>query len=128
MEEQDHTIHCVGSVLAVKGTLRRSRGKQSEPVADTEVVFGIGEERLGLCRVPRDGELGPTDLLAAEQVADGFNRLELEVEVGFEVQFHSELTGIGTTEHRYASSKRSPLGSGIGSPNSLAVSIQSSIA
>ena len=28
----------------------------------------------------------------------GLNRLELEVEVGFEVQFHSELTGIGTTE------------------------------
>ena len=31
-------------------------------------------------------------------------------------------------QHRYASIKRSPLGSGIGSPNSLAVSTQSSIA
>ena len=27
-------------------------------------------------RVPRDGELGPTDILAAKKVAHGFNRLK----------------------------------------------------
>ena len=63
--------------------------RQDQPVADAEVSFGEGEPRLGLRRVPRDGELGPTDLLAAEQVAHGFDRLELKVEIGFEVEFHS---------------------------------------
>ena len=61
---------------------------QDQPVADAEVSFGEGEPRLSLRRIPRDGELGPTDLLAAEQVAHGFDRLELKVEIGFEMEFH----------------------------------------
>ena len=36
----------------------------------------------------RDGELGPADFLAAEEVADGLDCLQLEVEVGFEMELH----------------------------------------
>ena len=86
---------------------------------NTKVVLREGEPRLGTRRVLRDGKFDSANLLAA----DGLNRLELEVEIGFEVQFHRKLTG-----RSYASISRSPLGSGIGSPNSFAVSIQSSIA
>ena len=53
------------------------------------------EPRLGVRRVPRDGELGPTDLLAAEQIAHRLNRLELEVEIGFKVEFHGVYLKMG---------------------------------
>ena len=62
--------------------------EQGQPVADAEVAFGESEPRLGLRRVSRDGELGPADLLPAEQIAHRLNCLELEVEIGFEVEFH----------------------------------------
>ena len=37
----------------------------------------------------RDGELGPTDFLAAKKVANGLNRLKLEIEVRFKLDFHA---------------------------------------
>ena len=82
-----------------------------------------------------DRELGVADLLAAKQVADRFDGLELVIKVGFKVEFHVmaqktfPLVGTLELEHlRYASISRSPLGFGIGSPNSFAVSIQRAIA
>ena len=62
--------------------------KEGEAVADAEVVFGEGERCSEVCRVTGDGELGPADLLAGKQVTDRFDRLELEVEVGVEVESH----------------------------------------
>ena len=61
---------------------------QSQPVTDAEVVFREAKARSGFRRGSRDREIGATDLLPAEQVADRFDRLELEIKVGFEVQFH----------------------------------------
>ena len=43
---------------------------------------------MGIPGISRDDELGAAYFLAAEQVSDGFDRLELEVEIGFEVKFH----------------------------------------
>ena len=62
--------------------------EKGEPIPSAEVPFSEGEASLVPCRVARDGELGPTDFLAVKKVAHGFNRLKLEIEVRFEVEFH----------------------------------------
>ena len=87
--------------------------QQGQPVADAESRF----LECQVARIPGDRELGSAHLLAAEQIADGLHRLELEVQVGLETELHG-----------HASIRRSPLGCGIGSPNSRAVSIQSRMA
>ena len=61
--------------------------EQRQPVADAEMV--LREEPLpGFGGAGRDRELGPTDFLAAKEVADGLDCLQLEVEVGFEMELH----------------------------------------
>ena len=62
--------------------------RQSEPVTDAKVVFGKSRPHVGLGRVRRDSELGATDLLTTEQVADRFNRMKLKIKVRFEMEFH----------------------------------------
>ena len=65
------------------------RDLTDQSVEDAKFILVKGKMRLTLRSLTRNGELGATDLLAAEQVADGFNRLELKIEVGFKVEFHS---------------------------------------
>ena len=72
---------------------------QGQPVARAEVVFGQGEPCLALRGVRRDGELGTADLLAAEQVANGVDGLQLEVEVRLEVEFHACVAKYGRLLH-----------------------------
>ena len=62
--------------------------EQRQPVANAKIVLGEGEPRLGFRAVPRDRELRPADILSTKQVTDGIDRLKLEVEIRFEVQFH----------------------------------------
>ena len=62
--------------------------EKGQSVSDTEIILGERKPCLRLCWVPCDGELGPTDFLAAKKVAHGFNRLKLEIEVRFKVEFH----------------------------------------
>jgi hypothetical protein len=45
----------------------------------------------------RVGKLRAADFLSAEQVADRFDGLKLVVEVGFEVEFHPEISAAGRT-------------------------------
>ena len=45
----------------------------------------------------RDRKLRAADFLAAEQLADRFDGLKLVVEVGFEVEFHPEISAAGRT-------------------------------
>ena len=53
--------------------------------------FGIGKLHPGIQGALRDREIGATDILSAERAVDRFERLELEVEVGFGVEFHGEI-------------------------------------
>lgn len=59
--------------------------EKCEPISDTEITLGKRKPPLQPLRSPRDGELCPTDFLAAKKVADGFNRLTLEIEVWLEM-------------------------------------------
>lgn len=63
--------------------------KQRQAVADAALIFD--ESKLPLhatVGTTGDGELGTIDFLSAKQIADGFNRGVLVIEVGFEMQFH----------------------------------------
>ena len=53
-----------------------------------KIAFRKAEASLSIRRIVCDRELGAADLLAAKQVADCFDGLELVVEVGFKVEFH----------------------------------------
>src|SRR5208337_5617290 len=62
--------------------------EQRQPVADTQVVRKSGKGRLAAAETLGDGELGATDLLAPEEVADRFDRGVLIVEIRFKMAFH----------------------------------------
>ena len=63
------------------------------PLSVPLAILGEDKPRFGLRWVTRDSELSPTALLNTEQSTHGFNRLELEDQLGFEVEFQGELTG-----------------------------------
>ena len=58
--------------------------EQSQPVPDAEIVLGERQPFLTIHPVPGDDEFGLADLLTMEKLADGFHRLQLEVEVWLE--------------------------------------------
>ena len=62
--------------------------EKGQPIPDAEIILGEGKLLLRPLRVARDSELGPTDFLATKKVAHGFDRLKLEIEIRFEVEFH----------------------------------------
>lgn len=65
------------------------RDLTDQSAEDAEFILVKGKTSLTFYRLTRHRELGATDLLATEQVTDGFNRLELEIKVRFKVEFHS---------------------------------------
>jgi len=94
-------------------TLAKSDGFQvvealliEEGEAAAEAVFGEGELCSEVLRTAGDGELGTAELLASEQGADGLDRLELEIEVGFAVEFRRAVQEPPYTTFRPKASKR----------------------
>lgn len=77
-----------------------------EGEAAAEAVFGEGERCSEVPRTAGDGELGTAELLASEQGADGFDHLELEIEVGFAVEFRRVVQETPYTTFRPKCSKR----------------------
>lgn len=74
--------------------------------AAADAVLGEGERCSEVLRTAGEGELGTAELLASEQGADGFDRLELAIEVGFAAEFRHAVQETPYTTFRPKSSKR----------------------
>lgn len=64
------------------------RDLTDQSVEEAEFILVKGKTSLMFHSLTRHSELGPTHLLTAKQVTDGFNRLQLEIKAGFKVEFH----------------------------------------
>ena len=62
--------------------------EQVEAVANAKIVLGEGQPHLFIGRIHCDSELRAAYLLAAEQVADRLDGLDLVVKIGLELQSH----------------------------------------
>ena len=65
--------------------------EKGQPVSYAEVILVKRETFLRSDRFPRDREVGSADFLPAKEVADGINRLKLEIEIWFKMKFHRQL-------------------------------------
>ena len=70
---------------------RISSSRRVSRVADAEVVLVKCKTFWDPTASPRDREVGSADFLPAKEVADGINRLKLEIEIWFKMKFHSRL-------------------------------------
>jgi len=64
--------------------------EERQAVADSQTALIEAQAQLAADSRSRDGELGPTDLLSAEEVAHRFDRCQLEVKLGFKVELHDD--------------------------------------
>ena len=62
--------------------------EERQAVTDAQAALDEAQAELTTDGLVRDGELGPTDLLTAEEVTHCFDGSQLEVELGFEVKLH----------------------------------------
>ena len=62
--------------------------QQRQPVSDTKTALGETQAKLTAGCLGRDGELGPADLLASEEVADRLDRSQLKVQIRLKVELH----------------------------------------
>ena len=65
--------------------------EKGQAVGDAEVILVKCKTFLRSYRLWCDREVGSADFLPVKEVADGINRLKLEIEIWFKMKFHSRL-------------------------------------